>query len=102
MIKKRTAAKIWNTYREIDTAEKLLKELEELRSEFEVDEKAPTLSDAFGRRRHFEFGIPSGDNSHRLFEVSPSLAESVIRAHIENKKAELVEANEQARIELQN
>ncbi len=102
MVKKETAAKIWNTYREIETAENLLKELEELRSEFGFDEKAPTLSDAFGRRKHFEMGIPSGDNSHRLFQVSPPLAESVIKAHIENKKAELAEANEQARIELQN
>ena len=102
MVRKETAAKIWNTYREIETAEGLLRELEEIKIGFEVDEKAPKIKDAFGRRKHFEFGIPSGDNSHRLFEVSPPLAESVIKAHIENKKAELVEANKQARIELQN
>jgi hypothetical protein len=32
--------------------------------------------------------------------VSPVLAESCIKAHIERKRIELVEANESARIEL--
>lgn len=36
-----------------------------------------------------------------LFDVSPLLAEEVIIAHIRHKKADLAEANEQARIELE-
>lgn len=104
MIKRETAANIWNAYREIETAEELLKELEKEKEEAkgDFDKNAPTLRDAFGRNRHFQLGVPSGGNGHQLYSVSPPLAESVIRAHIENKKAELAEANEQARIELQN
>jgi len=100
MIKQETAAKIWDAYREIEIAKGLLSELEEIKKQSQPEKNAPTLKDAFGRIRHFQMGIPTGDNSHRLFQVSPYLAESVIRAHIENKKSELAEANEQARIEL--
>ncbi len=102
MIKQDTAARIWHCYREIEMAEKLLSDIEEARKSglgYKKDE--PTLRDAFGRRRNLQLGIPSGDSGHRLFEVAPQLAESCIRAHIENKKAELAEANEQARIELE-
>ncbi len=104
MIKRETAANTWNAYREIETAEELLKELEEKKEEAgrDFDKNAPTLRDAFGRVGHLQLGIPSGGSGHQLYNVSPPLAESVIRAHIENKKAELAEANEQARIELQN
>ena len=52
------------------------------------------------RVRQLQLGIPSGEDSHRLLDVSPVLAESVIRAHIQNKRAELAEVNERARIEL--
>ncbi|HRE87501.1 MAG TPA: hypothetical protein PK095_00050 [Myxococcota bacterium] len=103
MITPDTAARIWNIHREIKTGEKLLEDMaHELSKPFaEVrDPHAPRLQDAFGRRVHLQLGIPSGDNSHRLFEVSPKLGESVIRAHIERKRAELAEANEQACIEL--
>jgi hypothetical protein len=99
-MKQETAARIWQAYREIETATELLEELNKLKEEFEFDKNAPTLRDGFGRRKHFQMGIPSGENSHRLFDVSPPLAESVIRAHIKNKEAELAEAKEQARIEL--
>ena len=100
MIKRETAEKIWIAYREIETAEKLLKDMQEMRETQRIDKSAPTLKDAFGRRRHLQLGIPSGENGHRLFDVSPVLAESCIRAHIEKKRAELVDANEAARIEL--
>lgn len=102
MITKETCAHIWNAYREIEAGEKLLADMQAERDKpfSEKDKHAPTLSDVFGRVRHLQLGIPSGENGHRLFSVSPVLAESVIRAHIENKRAELVEANERARIEL--
>jgi len=100
MVTKETAAMIWTAYREIDSAEKLLADMKKERNNQRADAHAPTLRDAFGRMRQLQLGIPSGENAHRLFDVSPVLAESVIRAHIDNKRAELREANERARIEL--
>lgn len=105
MITRETAERIWRAYREIETAEKLLKDMAEVREQefrWEQDKKKhePTLKDAFGRRQHLQLGIPSGESSHRLFNVSPQLADSVIKAHIANKQKELVEAQESARIEL--
>lgn len=105
MITRETAERIWIAYREIETAEKLLKDMAEVREQefkWERDKKKhePTLKDAFGRRQHLQLGIPSGDNGHRLFNVSPQLADSVIKAHIANKHVELVEAQEAARLEL--
>lgn len=100
MITRETAAMIWSAYREIEAGEKLLADMQEIRARERVDRHAPTLRDAFGRSQQLQLGIPSGENGHRLLDVSPVLAESVIRAHIENKRGELVEANERARIEL--
>jgi hypothetical protein len=100
MITRDTAAAIWNAYREIEAAEKLLADMTQERERLSVDKHAPTLRDAFGRVRQLQLGIPHGESGHRLLDVSPVLAESVIRAHIQNKRAELAEANERARIEL--
>lgn len=100
MITKETCAAIWSAYREIEAGEKLLSDMQTERENARADKYAATLRDVFGRLRQLQLGIPSGENAHRLFDVSPALAESVIRAHIENKRAELVEANERARIEL--
>jgi len=100
MITRETAAAIWNAYREIETGEKLLEDMTREREKSGVDKHAPTLRDAFGRARQLQLGIPSGENAHRLLDVSPALAESVIRAHVANKRAELAEANERARVEL--
>lgn len=100
MITKDTCVAIWSAYREIEAGEQLLADMAKERERTLADKHAPTLRDAFGRVRQLQLGIPSGENAHRLLDVSPVLAESVIRAHIENKRAELVEANERARIEL--
>jgi hypothetical protein len=100
MITRETCEAIWNAYREIETGEKLLADMKEIREREHIDPHAPSLKDAFGSRRHLQLGIPSGDNGHRLLQVSPALGESVIRAHIENKRAALMEAQERARIEL--
>lgn len=99
-ITKKTAERIWIAYREIETAEKLLVDMEAGERRYDVDTHAPTLKDGFGRQRHLQLGIPNGENGHRLFDVSPVLAKSVIRAHIAAKHAELAEANECARVEL--
>lgn len=100
MITKETCAEIWSAYREIESGQKLLADMKLERERTQSDKSAATLRDAFGRVRQLQLGIPSGENGHRLFDVSPTLAESVIRAHIENKRAELADANERARIEL--
>lgn len=99
MITQETATLIFAAHREIEAAEKLLADLAEAQR-FEPDKFAPALKDAFGRQRHIELGIPSGENGHRLYRVSPVLAVSVIKSHIEHSKARLTEANERARIEL--
>ncbi len=96
MITQETAGRIWNCYREIETAQELLKELtEKLKTE-----KDDTPLGSPGRRNNYQLGIPFGDTAHTLYNVQPKLALSVIRAHIAEKERELVEANEQARIEL--
>jgi hypothetical protein len=100
MITRETAERIWNCYREIAVGEKLLADMEEQTIEDDHIKYAETLSDAFGRRRALQLGIPSGHDCHRLFDVEPDLAKSVIRAHLAKKEAEMVAANEQARIEL--
>jgi hypothetical protein len=100
MISRDTAARIWNAYREIEAGEKLLADMAEIRKSERIDKYAPTLKDAFGTRRQLQLGIPQGDNGHRLLDVSPILAESCIRVHIERKRAELAEANESAWLEL--
>lgn len=100
MITKETCQLIWSAYREIEAGEKLLADMEDIRSRENLDKHAETLRDHFGKRRHLQLGIPSGESSHRILDVSPVLAESVIRAHIANKRAELAQAQERARIEL--
>ena len=100
MITQETAERIWQCYREISAGEKLISDMAELRERYRFDEHAQKFKDAFGRMQGLQLGIPSGKNSHRLFDVSPELAKSVIKAHIANKKAALTEANEQARMEV--
>ena len=102
MITQKTCAAIYAAHREIIAGEKLLADMKEQRERMQADKFSATLKDSFGRVQQLQLGIPCGDNGHRLFDVSPVLAESVIRAHIENKRVELVEANEIARIELAN
>lgn len=101
MISQETAARIWECYREIEAGQTLLKDLAEAANEND-DLCAPALSDVFGRKRHLQLGVPSGNHCHRLLRVDPGLAESVIRAHIANQEDALAEANEHARIELRN
>ena len=100
MISQETAGRIWNCYREVAAAENLLKELDQNEERYSRDVRSETVKDAFGRHRHLQLGVPCGDNGHTLLDVASGLARSVIKAHVQNKKAELAEANEQARIEL--
>lgn len=100
MITQATASRIWHCYREIASGETLLADMQQAAEQDGRDDHAPQLEDSFGNRRDLQLGIPSGKNSHQLFRVAPDLARSVIRAHIAAKHATLAEANEQARLEL--
>ncbi len=101
MITQETAALIYQAYRELEAGQTLLDDMKTIRERERLDKTAPTIRDAFGQPRHLQLGIPSGENAHRILNVSPVLAESVIRAHIENKRAELATLQERARIELE-
>lgn len=96
MITQDTAAKIWNCYREIEACKKLQADLKEAGKFGE----AQTLKDVFGRGRNLELGIPSGDNSHRILQLRPKLAEIIIHAHIKEVESDLIAMNELARHEI--
>ena len=98
MITKETAARIWTCYREIAAGKSLLEDAEKNLARDPKEDPFPR--DPFGRKAGLQLGIPSGQNTHRLFDVPPKLALSMIRAHIAEQERQLVEANEQARIEL--
>jgi hypothetical protein len=91
-----TASRIWGCHREIEAGQKLLAEITDALKRG----ADPTPLDPFGRRGTYQLGIPSGDNGHRLFGVSPSLARYIIESHIANKRSELAEACVVARMEL--
>ncbi len=96
-----TIKMLYQAYREIAAGEKLLADMTEIRKSERIDDKyAATIKDAFGSRRQLQLGIPCGNDGHRLLDVSPVLAESCIHAHIAQKRKELADANERARIEL--
>lgn len=95
MITKKTAYDIWIAYDEIEKSEKLLAEMQAQLSRGET----VSLRDAFGRPRSLQLGVPSGENSHRLFDVNPGLAVAVIKAHIADHKARLDALNLQAHAE---
>lgn len=100
MITQKTAGRIWNCYREIAAAEKLLEEMAKTAEEYSRDVRAETVQDAFGRHGHLQLGVPSSSSSHRILDVSPALAKIVIENHINERRAELVALNELCRTEV--
>ncbi len=96
MISKQTAFDLWIAYDEIDRGENLLADLEELRRQG----KEMNLRDSFGQPRRLQLGVPSGESSHRLMDLQPTLAVEVIKTHIAQKKSELALINERARTEV--
>lgn len=96
-ISKQTAMDIALAYREVETAERLLIEIREATSR----RHAPDIRDAFGRLQDgLQLGVPSGENSHRLFHVPWSLAEPIIEAHIANRRAAIAALSAKATAEL--
>ena len=104
MVTQDTAARIYTAYREIEAGKKLLRDMAEAAKEERDDhrkiKKVGHLKDHWGRRRDLQLHVPSGEDAHSLFNIKPELAVSVINAHIAHCEAELIEANEQARLEL--
>jgi hypothetical protein len=94
MISKETATEIAYAYREVDTAEKLLQEI----TKALADHNVPDIRDAFGRRPDgLQLGVPSGENSQRLFNMPWSLAKPIIEVHIAQQRAKIVALTEKAK-----
>ncbi|SEG13534.1 hypothetical protein [Marinobacterium lutimaris] len=104
MLSKDLCERIWHCHREIDAGLALLVEVEKIAAENikrrQQGDAEQGITDKFGRDQHLQLGVPTSDNSHRLYSVSFELAMPVIRAHISNKKAELTELNEVAKLEM--
>ena len=96
MISQKTAMDIALAYREVETAQKLLSEIDDV-----VKGRGATdIRDAFGRHQDgLQLGVPSGANGHRLFHVPWSLARPIIETHIANQQAIIAALSEKARIE---
>jgi hypothetical protein len=92
------ASRIWTAHREIEVGRKLLADIKEALKEG----RDPNPVDHWGRRRHFSLGVPSGETSERIVQLSPKLAMAIIEAHIADKEKELKEASIAARIELES
>lgn len=97
MISFETARDIAFAYREIDAGEKLLVDLAKAKERY----TAPDVRDAFGRRQDgLTLGIPSGDSSRTMYQVSWSLAVPVVEAHIANARARVAALSEKAAAEM--
>lgn len=97
LISKHTATDIALTYREIETAEALLKKIDEACRTRTV----PDLRDHFGRPAGgLQLGVPSGDSSQRMFDVPWGIAKPVIETHIAHQRAKLAMLCVTARTEL--
>jgi hypothetical protein len=96
MITKKTCIEIWTAYNEIEVGLETLENLEEAIK----DGRQPDLRDGFGRALSLMLGYGDLSSRRSLCNVRPELAASVIRAHIADQRRRLVEANERARIEI--
>lgn len=96
MITKETARRIYNAYSEIESCDKLMKDMKEAIAKT----GEPKLLDGFGHRKGLQLGVPSGDSGHRLFQVDPDLAVAIIERHREQQEELLNELRSHAIIEL--
>lgn len=97
MISFETVRDIAFAYREVETGEKLLADLDKAKERY----IAPDVRDAFGRRQDgLTLGVPSGDSSRTMYQVSWSLAVPVVEAHIANARARIAALCEKAAAEM--
>lgn len=96
-VDKTTAMDIALAYREVETAEKLLAEINNALSRRET----PDIRDAFGRPQvGLQLGVPSGQGGHSLYNVPWTLARPIIEAHIAQQQALISTLSEKALIEM--
>lgn len=96
MISQKTAMDIALAYREVEAAEGLLAEI----TETITRRGAPDIRDAFGRLQDgLQLGVPSGNNSHRLFNVPWTMAKPILEAHMAQQRAVIAVLSEKAIIE---
>jgi hypothetical protein len=77
-------------YREVETAEQLLEEIQEAMSRHVM----PDIRDAFGRPvGGMQLAVRSGKDTQRLFDLPWSLAKPVIEAHIALHKSRIAALN---------
>lgn len=91
-----TSLAIARAYREIEAAHVLLEKVKTAKDRHEE----PDVRDAFGRARGCQLGVPSGEGSHRILDLSWELALPIIEAHIAQKEAAVVALSEKARVEI--
>lgn len=92
-----TARAIAFAHREIETAEKLLEDVEAAMAKSSFDQK--DIRDAFGRRQDgLQLGVPSG-SGHRIFNVPFAMSRPIIEAHIANQRTIVQLYSEKAGIE---
>ena len=97
LISKQTAMDIALAYREVENAENLLAEITD---EFNR-RTTPDIRDAFGRLQDgLQLGVPSGSNSHRLFNVPWSICKPVIELHIQEQRSKIAILTERAKDEM--
>lgn len=95
-ISMKTAHALALAHREIEVAEKLLKDVTEAQARIG---RTTDIRDAFGRTQHgLQLGVPSGENGHRLFNLPFSICGPVIEAHIAQQRV-VVAALTQAAID---
>ena len=92
-----TARDIAFAYREVEAGEKLLAELAQAKERYQ----APDVRDAFGRRQDgLTLGVPNGDSSRSMYQVSWALAVPIVEAHVANAKARIAALSQKASAEL--
>jgi hypothetical protein len=83
-IPEQVAIDIALAYREVRAAEELLQDVIDALERHETGD----ARDTFGRRSGgLQLGVPSGPNSHRIFNVPWSACKPVIEMHIASQKA---------------
>lgn len=97
LISKQTAMDIALAYREVEAAEGLLADVRAAVARIGQRD----IRDAFGRRHDgLQLGVPSGESSHRLFNVPFQLAEPIIETHIARQRALIAALTEKAKAEM--
>lgn len=94
---KTTAMDIALAYREVETAAKLLAEINGALGRRET----PDIRDTFGRPQvGLQLGVPAGQGGHSLYNVPWTLARPIIEAHIAQQQALIATLSEKALIEM--